>query len=76
MHDLRTADVRQHLERLVHRHDRMPKADQLVRDASGAAAKLEHHRRRVNRGVHDLSLAAGWKPQVEVDRAAVGCDSH
>jgi hypothetical protein len=59
-HDLGTVDVRQHLRRLVDGHDRMAEPDQLVRDASDAAAELEHRRRRGNRGVHDLSLAAGW----------------
>jgi len=46
--------------------------DQRVRDASGAAAEVEHSRVRMDRRVHDLRLAQSGQLTVEVDGATVG----
>jgi hypothetical protein len=73
-HRLGTVYVRQHLRRLVDGDDRVAERDQRMGDPPGPAAQLEDPGPGSSRVVHDLGLAPGGHPRVEVNGAAVRSD--
>ena len=68
--------MREHLGRLVDGDNGMAEANELVRDPADAAAEVEHCGAFGNRRVDALGLARRRKQKVEVDRTAVGRESH
>jgi len=74
-HRLGAVHIRQHRRRLIDRDDRMPKRQQGMRDAPGAAAEFQQRTAGRHRGVDQLRLAVGRQHGVEANRAAVRRDA-
>lgn len=76
MHDLRAANVLEHVRRLVDGSDAEVAPHELARYPSGATPELEDRCSLPHRAGHKLAFTALGEQRVELDGAAVGSNGH